>query len=83
MKLKDVRADRCRTVRELADLAQVAPSTVFLVENGRSVPRQRAMRQLSDALGVRPQDVVEFRRGIEQIKTGDPRRAGGARGAAD
>ena len=36
--LKEARANRLLTVRGLAEQAGVAPSTVYLIENGRSIP---------------------------------------------
>jgi transcriptional regulator with XRE-family HTH domain len=52
------------TIRELSNLANVAPSTIYLIEAGRSVPRLSVMRCLAEALGVEPNTVVEFRRAI-------------------
>jgi transcriptional regulator with XRE-family HTH domain len=62
--LRDVRADRLLSIRELAQLSEVAPSTIFLIEAGRSTPRFSVIRRLSVALGVAPQAVTEFRRAI-------------------
>jgi transcriptional regulator with XRE-family HTH domain len=58
--LKEARANRLLTVRGLAEQAGVAPSTVYLIENGRSIPRFRAIQRLSIALEVRPEEIVEF-----------------------
>jgi transcriptional regulator with XRE-family HTH domain len=52
------------TIRELAALADVAPSTVYQIEGGRSVPRLSVVRRISDALNVDPLTVDEFRRAI-------------------
>jgi len=60
--LRDVRAERLLSIRELARLAGVAPSTIFLVEAGRSTPHLSIIRRLSEALGVDPQSIREFRR---------------------
>ncbi len=75
--LKEARAARLLTVRGLAERAGVAPSTVYLVENGRSVPRFAVIRALCDALGVEPGDIAEFTAAIEDVaqgKRGRPRR---------
>jgi transcriptional regulator with XRE-family HTH domain len=62
--LRDVRADRLLSMRELAQLAGVAPSTIYLIEVGRTTPRLSVIRRLSEALAIDPQEVTEFRRAI-------------------
>jgi transcriptional regulator with XRE-family HTH domain len=66
--LREVRAERLLSIRELARQASVAPSTVYLIESGRSMPRPRVVRQLAAVLGVEPQEIDEFRRVIEATK---------------
>jgi transcriptional regulator with XRE-family HTH domain len=66
--LREVRAERLLSIRELARLASVAPSTIYLIESGRSTPRLRIVRQLAAVLGVEPQEIDEFRRVIEATK---------------
>ncbi len=68
--LKEARAARLLTVRGLAERAGVAPSTVYLVENGRSVPRFAVIRAIWDALGVEPGDIEEFAAAIEDAGRG-------------
>ena len=68
--LKELRASRLLTVRGLAKKAGVAPSTVYLIENRRAIPRFRVIEQLSSALEVEPTDVVEFAEAIR--KAGRP-----------
>ena len=60
MSLRALRAARLLTIRELARLAGVAPSTIYLTEAGRTTPRPAVMRQLATALGVDPSQVAEF-----------------------
>src|SRR5215213_9915249 len=55
--LRDLRAERLLSVRELARQASVAPSTIFLIEAGRTIPRQRVARQIARALHVEPIEV--------------------------
>ena len=68
--LKEARARRLLTVRGLAEAAGVAPSTVYLVENGRSVPRFEIIRKLAAALDTDPLDVDEFKAAVEGIGRG-------------
>ncbi len=68
--LKEARAARLLTVRGLAERAGVAPSTVYLAENGRSVPRFAVIRAICDALGVEPGDIAEFAAAIEDAAQG-------------
>ena len=64
--LKEARAARLLTMRELAEKADVAPSTVYLIEHGRTVPRFAVIRRLSEALGVEPAEIEEFAAAIEE-----------------
>jgi transcriptional regulator with XRE-family HTH domain len=58
--LRQIRMARLLTIRELAQRAEVAPSTVYLLEAGRSRPTFRVIRQLSTALAVAPETIDEF-----------------------
>jgi DNA-binding XRE family transcriptional regulator len=54
------------TQRQLAAEAQVAPSTIYVLEAGRRTrPRFEVMRKIAATLGVEVEDVDEFRRVIE------------------
>jgi transcriptional regulator with XRE-family HTH domain len=53
------------SIRELAQLANVAPSTIYLIEAGRSIPQLGVIRRLATALEVDPHTVAEFRRAIQ------------------
>ncbi len=82
--LKEARAARLLTVRALAERAGVAPSTVYLAENGRSAPRFEIIEKLSAALGVKPAEIEEFATAIEGVATGKAAAAAGlATTAAD
>jgi transcriptional regulator with XRE-family HTH domain len=63
--LREVRIARLLSMRDLAALAQVAPSTIYLTEKGRTVPRLSIVRRLAAALDVDPLTVDEFRQAIE------------------
>ena len=62
--LRDVRAEQLLSMRELARLANVAPSTIYLIETGRSTPHLSVVRRLARALKVDPVTITEFRRAI-------------------
>ncbi len=62
--LREWRAERLLTIRDLARLAGVAPSTVYLIEAGRSAPHPTTMRAIAAALNMDPRQVAEFRRAI-------------------
>lgn len=62
--LRDVRVDALLSMRELARLAGVAPSTIYLIEAGRTTPHPTVMRRLSAVLAVDPTAVTEFDRAI-------------------
>ena len=71
--LRELRAERLLSIRELARQASIAPSTLFLIEAGRTIPRQRVARQIAEVLGVDPMLVDELRRRIEAAKQRQPR----------
>ena len=68
--LKETRAARLLTMRELADAAGVALSTLYLAESGRSVPSFRVIRAISAALGVPPGEIAEFAAAVEAAGQG-------------
>jgi transcriptional regulator with XRE-family HTH domain len=67
--LRVLRAERLLSIRELARRASVAPSTIFLIESGRTIPRQRVARQIAEVLRIDPLEVDELRRRAEITKT--------------
>jgi DNA-binding XRE family transcriptional regulator len=71
--LRELRAERLLSIRELARRASVAPSTIYLIEAGRTIPRQRVARQIAEVLGIDPMKVAELRRRIEATKAGRKR----------
>ena len=62
--LRDLRAERLLSIRELARLADVAPSTIYLTEAGRTTPHASVMRRIAAALEVDAHEIAEFRRAI-------------------
>jgi transcriptional regulator with XRE-family HTH domain len=63
--LRALRAERLLSMRDLARLADVAPSTIYLTEAGRTTPQPAVMRRIATALGVAPHHIAEFRRAVE------------------
>ena len=68
--LREVRLRRLLSQRELAKRAGVVQRTIVEAEAGRQVPRLATMRKLSEALGVAPEEVDEFRAAIEDAIEG-------------
>jgi transcriptional regulator with XRE-family HTH domain len=60
-----VQHERLLTIRELAQQAGTAPSTIYLIEAGRTVPRLGVVRRLAAALEIDPATIDEFRPAIE------------------
>lgn len=59
--LRELRAERMLTIRDLARLAGVAATTIYEVEEGTRPPGLRVIRRIAGALEVEPDDVAEFR----------------------
>ena len=60
-RLREVRISRLLSMRQLAKLAGLSPTTIYLIESGRRLPQYETMRRLAEALRVEPGDVEEFR----------------------
>jgi len=58
--LREWRAEKLMTIRDLAARANVANQTIVQIEHGRISPRLRTMRKLSEALDVDPGAITEF-----------------------
>jgi transcriptional regulator with XRE-family HTH domain len=76
--LREARAKQLLTIRDLSRLASVAPSTIYLIETGRTVPRPRVIRAIATVLGVELNEIDEFQHAIEQMSRirPTPRRRG-------
>ena len=64
-RLRNVRRRKLLSQRDLAARAGIAPSTIYLVKNGKSAPRLLVMRKICEILGG-----DEFRRVIEETGPG-------------
>ena len=68
--LQEARTYRLLSVRKLAEVAGVAPATVYHIEHGKTTPSFRAIRDISAALDVDPLDIEEFAAVIEGTGAG-------------
>ena len=64
MRLAVARRTRLWSIRELAQRAGVATRTINDIELGRTTPSLVTIRKLSEALGMDPLEVDEFRDAI-------------------
>jgi transcriptional regulator with XRE-family HTH domain len=70
LKLSDARTRKLLSVRRLAEVAGVAPATIYHIEHGRTTPSFRAIRDISAALEMDPLDIDEFARVIDGTGAG-------------
>ena len=61
--LREWRRQRFLTVRALAEKAGVAYTTVVRAETGRHQPTMKTIRRLAKALGIKPEQLVEWEEG--------------------
>jgi transcriptional regulator with XRE-family HTH domain len=57
-KLKELRADKALSLRELATASGLAHTTIWKLEQGREDAHPRTIRKLAKALGVAPRDLI-------------------------
>lgn len=70
--LREARQRRHMSQQALADRAGVARVTVSQIELGKSEPRPHIARRLSEALGVDPAEIVEFRSAARSMRLPTP-----------
>jgi ribosome-binding protein aMBF1 (putative translation factor) len=58
--LREHRRAKFLSIEDLADRAQVSTKTIVDTELGRTQPKFRTIRKLSEALGIDPAEVAEF-----------------------
>lgn len=61
MKLKEARARRYVTIRQLAELARVSTATIQGIEAGKTTPTLTTAAKLARALEMNPDDIDELR----------------------
>lgn len=57
---KKIRNEKRITVRGLAEMAVIAPSTISKWENGTAIPDLAVLELVAKAMEVNPFDLVEF-----------------------
>lgn len=62
--LREIRKQKCMEIPELAQLVKARENTVYRWERGEAAPRLHEAMQLSDALGVRVDEVNWWPRGV-------------------
>jgi len=71
--LASIRKRRLLSQRALASKAGVALSTIYLLEAARTARATfKVMRAVSDALGVPPESIAEFRRSMDAPNAATP-----------
>ena len=63
--LREWRAEKLLSVRDLARIAGVSNKTINQIEGGHGVPTFRTIRRITTALDVEASHVEEFARAIE------------------
>jgi transcriptional regulator with XRE-family HTH domain len=57
-RLRELRRERVLSLRELEEKSGVSYNTIWRLEDGRQGAHPRTIRKLSDALGVRPSELI-------------------------
>jgi len=70
VKLRQVRERLFVTQAELAERTGISEATLSRIENGLQRPRISTVRKIADALGVRPEELVDWDAAPEDGQTG-------------
>jgi transcriptional regulator with XRE-family HTH domain len=62
--LREARLQALLSMRQLARLAGISPTTIYLLERGERTPQLLTVYKLSRALGVEPAEIAEFRQAM-------------------
>lgn len=57
--VKKLRKEKGMSVNLLADLAGVAPATVYRIEDGSTIPQVKVMEKLAVPLGLHLNDLID------------------------
>ena len=65
LKLREVRERKFLSQQELADLTGLSKPNISRLENGHQKPYPKTVRRLAEALGVAPEELVDWGAGAE------------------
>ena len=66
MNLREARARKLLSARELGAQAGVSESNIYAIEHGGWLPSLATVKKLSNVLGIEPSEVTEFKAAIEK-----------------
>jgi transcriptional regulator with XRE-family HTH domain len=65
--LREARLQALLSIRQLARRAGIAPTTIYLLETPQRTPQLLTVHKLSQALGIDPLAIDEFRAAYERV----------------
>jgi transcriptional regulator with XRE-family HTH domain len=63
--LREARLQALLSMRQLARKAELSPTTIYLLETGQRSPQLLTIYKLSQALGIAPEEITEFRQAMD------------------
>ena len=66
MRLRETRAKKLVSVRELAKKSGISETNIYRLEEGKWLPTLTTIRKLSQALDIKPEEVDEFNAAIDK-----------------
>ena len=66
MRLRELRVKKLLTAGQLAEKSGVSGAAIFKLERGEHSPSLATIKKLSEALGVNPEEVEEFKAAIDK-----------------
>ena len=66
MRLREARAKKLLTARELAEQSGVSETNIYRIEHGKWLPSLPTVRKLSRVLAIGPEEVEEFKAAIDK-----------------
>lgn len=60
LRLREIRARRFLTQQDVADMAGTTKANISRLESGTQQPRASTVRRLAEALGIDPDELVEW-----------------------
>ena len=69
--LRQWRAERLTGIKSLAAITRSSTRTIQSIERGEGLPRFTTMKKISQALGVKPHQITEFKNAIRRYADGE------------